>query len=193
MITCEAFLDGFSEYLDGELAAGTSEQFELHQEECEDCRRYRDIMVRSLSLVRALDPPAPSEVFRDRLNARLYLEEERNRAIGPLGSGTTSGTTFLMTLVFAAAAWSPTLAAPDDAQAPGEAATLAVAESQPPADAELQVATGMSSFAAGQISIYRAEELEEDLWSYPNAVFYAYSSLSRRKQSDPRVRAVGVQ
>ncbi len=196
MITCDAFLDGFSDYLDGELTSEASEPFAAHLEACEDCRRYRDVMVRSLALVRALDPPAPSEVFKDRLNARLYLEERRNRATGPLGSGATSGTTFLMTVLFAAAAWSPTLGLFDPAQPDGEAMPLVATATSASERAETEFATGMSSFAAGQISIYRAEELEQDLWSYPNAVFYAYSSLSRKRpleSGDLRARMIGVQ
>ena len=195
-MTCEAFLSGFSAYLDGECSPEQSESFDVHLEGCDDCRRYRDVMLRSLELVRALDPPTPSETFNDRLNARLYVEDQRTRATGPLGSGTTSGTTLVMTLLFAAAAWSPTLDVGPFGDGLLDGVEVASFERGSSAAGGAGLPTGLGSFSAGQITIYRAEELEEDLWSYPNAVFYAYSSLSRRGHSGAgarRVQAVGLQ
>ena len=196
MITCDGFLDGFSDYLDGDLSAQSAEAFDHHLESCEDCQRYHEVMVRSLALVRALDPPNPSELFHDRLNARLYVEEERSRATGPVGSGASSGTMVLMTVLFAAAAWSPALGKDSlelvPVGPPVAASELAGVLSGTP----LVESAGLGAFSAGQITLYQAEELEEDLWSYPNAVFFEYSSLSKRGRvgsSGDIVRSVGLQ
>ena len=195
MMNCDAFLNGFSAYLDGELPAERAAEFDDHLEACDDCRRYREVMERSLELVRALDPPSPTQGFTNRLNARLYVEDERRRATGPLGSGATSGTTVVMTLLFAAAAWSPAFGVSDAGE--GLADTLGTTALVPELPAPDPLAeTGLGAFSAGQISIYQAEELEQDLWSYPNEVFYAYSSLSRRNQTPvdrELVRVVGLQ
>ena len=131
--------------------------------------------------------------FNERLNARLYVEDEKSLATGPLGSGATSGTTVVITLLFAAAAWAPTVGGGGFETTVPVGAAVASAEASFVPDVEV---TGLSSFSAGQITLYQAAELEEDLWTYPNAVFYAYSSLSKRRNGrtgSAEVRAAGPQ
>ena len=128
--------------------------------------------------------------------ARRNLAHDKMKlATGPVGSGATSGTTVVITLLFAAAAWSPTIDGDVFEGTFRDGAAVASVQSPSPPPSAVAF-TGLGSFSAGQIDLYQAEELTEDLWSYPNAVFFRYSSLSKRRNGrtdDATVRAADLQ
>jgi anti-sigma factor RsiW len=79
-VTCEGLSSLFSQYLDGELPAGSCEQIERHARECGHCAEFLDSVRRTVSLCRDLktgESPRPLS-----FDARSQLRElyERSRA-----------------------------------------------------------------------------------------------------------------
>lgn len=54
---CEEFLEGYSDFLDGELGEPGLTYYRSHLFECRRCAEYDRVMRRGLRLVRELDPP----------------------------------------------------------------------------------------------------------------------------------------
>lgn len=73
---CEAFLEGYSDYLDGLLGAATEEEFERHIRECEHCARYDRVVQRGLALCHELPDIDGSPDFLPRLRHRIYHLED---------------------------------------------------------------------------------------------------------------------
>lgn len=79
-MTCEELLEIFSQYLDGELPAGSCDLIEQHARECTRCSEFLNSVRRTVSLcrdVKAGESPRPLPV-----DARSRLRElyERRRA-----------------------------------------------------------------------------------------------------------------
>ena len=74
-MTCDEFLDRYTEFRDGLLTApGEARRFERHLVECSNCRGYEAALRRGVAALHAVDVVAPSVNFRARLESRLRRE-----------------------------------------------------------------------------------------------------------------------
>lgn len=76
MKVCKDFLERYTDYVDGALAADERCRFDAHLEGCRSCRRYRRVMTRGLAAWRALPRATTSPDFLPRLQHRLYHIDE---------------------------------------------------------------------------------------------------------------------
>ncbi len=86
---CDEFLEGYSDYLDGQFEERPFAAYWDHLGECSGCAGYDRVMRRGLRLVRALDPPDPTPEFRTRLETG-FLDRRRRlgtRADYPFAAG----------------------------------------------------------------------------------------------------------
>lgn len=182
-MTCSEFLDGYSDYLDGAYAPARAERFGAHLAECASCAGYDRALQNGLDILSGLDLDVPED-FQARLERRLALDAEDARSgFGPLGSAATNRLVAAVTVLIALVAWSPTLRSPES-----EAAQVAPA-------AALDPGLGMDPMAAGELT--STSPAATELWSYPNALMYEYSTLGSRNRThtpnDRVVRAVGLE
>lgn len=103
---CEDFLQRYSEFLDGRMAATDRETFEAHLRGCEDCARYDRVVQRGLFIYRNLPEIESSPDFLPRLRHRLYHidDAERLSSGSPLGSAALVAVAAVGLLAFA---WLP--------------------------------------------------------------------------------------
>jgi anti-sigma factor RsiW len=86
-MTCDEFLERYSEFRDGLVTAPRERRrFERHLARCPACRRHDAALRRGVRALQDAAPLAPSPEFRRRLEARLAAERRRARA-GPAGAG----------------------------------------------------------------------------------------------------------
>lgn len=80
-MVCKEFIDRYTEYIDGALAAGERRRFDTHLKGCKSCRRYQRVLTRGLAMWRALPRVTASPDFLPRLQHRLYhVDESTNRS-----------------------------------------------------------------------------------------------------------------
>lgn len=105
-MTCQEFLDGYSDYLDGELDEARAARWQEHASQCESCRRYDEVLRQGLSLVRDLPAIEPSPDFASKLHRRIW-GMEMDDDVG--GSSTSLGAVASLAIAAALAliAWSP--------------------------------------------------------------------------------------
>lgn len=77
---CEEFLEGYSDFLDGNHEEHCHNDYRYHLEKCPSCAEYDRVMRRGLRLVRALDPPEAQADFLPRLQRRFF--DPHARAVG---------------------------------------------------------------------------------------------------------------
>ena len=77
-MTCTEFLDRYSDYRDGLIAAPRElRRFERHRARCAACRRYDTTVQRGVRALREAETIEPSPEFRRRLEERLRGEVRR--------------------------------------------------------------------------------------------------------------------
>ncbi len=198
-MTCAEFLDRFSDYYDGLLPPAVAARYDDHKAECEACMRYSRVLDRSLSLLRDLPEVEPSSDFQARVHYRIQVDDDRELVgFGPMGSAAATRTVALVAVLLAFTAWAPSMArhtldngvgalvaSPEIAVGNGARSDAGQAD-------EIQ----MAPFSAGQLSA-PSDDVKQ-LWSYPNAILYEYSSLSARNrwrtdEDGSFVRAVGLE
>lgn len=103
---CDDLLEGYSEFVDGQLDPSVRAAFEAHIDVCESCARYHRVVQRGLFVYRNLPQLQPSPDFFPRLRHCLYhLEDEaRLSERTPLGSAALVA---VGTVGFLALAWLP--------------------------------------------------------------------------------------
>jgi hypothetical protein len=69
---CEGFLEGYSDFLDGQLEEHPFSEYTRHLQACPDCAEYHRVMRRGLRLVRQLDPPETAPDFAPRLELHHF-------------------------------------------------------------------------------------------------------------------------
>ncbi|HSL69811.1 MAG TPA: zf-HC2 domain-containing protein, partial [Longimicrobiales bacterium] len=105
-LSCREFLERHSEYLDGQLPALATREFDQHVRLCESCSRYDRVLRRGLLLARNLGEVQPSANFQEKLHARLMrLEDEPVQR--PIVAGL--GTAVVIAAVLALVAITPVL------------------------------------------------------------------------------------
>ncbi|MDT8341729.1 MAG: zf-HC2 domain-containing protein [Longimicrobiales bacterium] len=111
-MTCTDFIEGFSDYVDGEAAPDVAEAARAHLATCPECRRYEAVYRRGVALLRSFPEVAVSDGFEPELELRL--RRDTRRALGQLGrqpasSGSAMAVVFGMAVVLVTAAWAPLL------------------------------------------------------------------------------------
>jgi len=113
-MTCSEFIEGFSDYIDGEGDPAILEAARAHAEACPACRRYEDVYHRGVALLRSFPEVAVPDDFEPELEVRLrrdtaaalrHLETRRPASV------TAMATVFGMAVVLVGAAWAPFLLA----------------------------------------------------------------------------------
>jgi hypothetical protein len=123
MVDCSQFLDGYSEYRDGELPDEVRRQFDAHRAECPSCSRYDRVIDEGVKLYLKCPEVTPSDDFLPRLQHRLYHLEEEMKGPGRRGSGTQAAVTLALAATIAAIAWIPaTRSSPQMVELPAVAA-----------------------------------------------------------------------
>lgn len=108
MITCSEFLDGYSDYRDGELDDGRCAQFLEHARHCARCADYDRVVCGGVRVLQQLPALEISEDFMPRLQHRLmHVEDER--ALGRTTARATSAVVLGVAAALAGAAAAPLL------------------------------------------------------------------------------------
>jgi hypothetical protein len=173
-MTCPDFLSRFSEFYDGDPSLENRQAFEAHLESCRSCRRYHEVVVRGVELLRSLPRPEPREDFRPRLQHAIYhVDEERwRRRRSQSVPGTGAMTLVAAVGILAAILWTPVLfdEAPSVELPPGGGNT-------PGAPAN------PSSVSSPARPAEPASFLDSNLWAQPNSLLFEYTTLYRARGS----------
>lgn len=111
-MTCSEFIEGFSDYVDGEGDPRTLEAARAHVRECDRCRRYEDVYARGIALLRSFPSVSVSRDFEPALEVRLRRDTARalqRLDHRPPTSGSAMAVVFGMAVVLVGAAWAPFL------------------------------------------------------------------------------------
>ena len=76
MMDCGTFLDGYSDFRDGMLTLPDRVAFEAHLRECESCARYDRVVDGGVKVLRDLPELEVSGDFMERLQHRLWHEQD---------------------------------------------------------------------------------------------------------------------
>jgi hypothetical protein len=105
---CSEFLEHFSEYFDGVGEPAFLAEADAHVASCDQCRRYRDVVVRGRELMQAAPGPRVSRDFYPRLKHRIYHVEDADAlAKTSVGSATSGAAVLGIAVVLTVVAWSP--------------------------------------------------------------------------------------
>jgi hypothetical protein len=115
-LSCQEFLEGHSDYLDGLLPAGAARFYDEHVAGCESCNRFDRVLRRGLLLAHNLPEIQPSANFQDKLQARLMRLEDESPLQRPVMAGT--GTAVVIAAVLGVIALTPFVMRESTVQAP---------------------------------------------------------------------------
>jgi hypothetical protein len=76
MMDCDTFLDGYSDFRDGMLAPPERVAFEAHLRDCASCARYDRVVAGGVKVLRDLPELTVADDFMDRLQHRLWHEQD---------------------------------------------------------------------------------------------------------------------
>lgn len=76
MMDCGTFLDGYSDFRDGLLTLPDRVAFEAHLRECASCARYDRVVDGGAKVLRGLPELEVSDDFMERLQHRLWHEQD---------------------------------------------------------------------------------------------------------------------
>jgi hypothetical protein len=97
-MTCQEFLDRYTEFRDGLIAAPRElRRFQRHLVQCQACRRYDAALRRGVAALQGVETIEPSTDFRRRLDARLARERAGAAAV-PAGAGLVAALLVLVAL-----------------------------------------------------------------------------------------------
>ncbi|HSG47089.1 MAG TPA: zf-HC2 domain-containing protein [Longimicrobiales bacterium] len=111
-MTCSEFIEGFSDYIDGEGEPAALEAARAHVEGCAECRRYEAVYSRGVALLRSFPEVAVSDGFEPELEVRLRRDTAaalRRLDTRPPASGSAMAVVFGMAVILVGAAWAPFL------------------------------------------------------------------------------------
>lgn len=78
-MSCDEFIQGYSDYRDGLLPEGKRARFDRHIERCDQCARYDSVVDRGVGLWCGLPGAEASPDFLPRLQHRLYHVDDAAR------------------------------------------------------------------------------------------------------------------
>lgn len=103
---CSEFLEGYSEFADGQLPPAACTAFHEHARGCPACQRYHRVLRQGIAEYRSLPEVHPSPDFGPRLQHRLFHVDDAGR----LSDGHHLGSAALVAVAsvgFLALAWLP--------------------------------------------------------------------------------------
>ena len=183
-MTCQEFLEAFSELRDGVASEDLQDRAEEHLEVCGDCRHYRTVVDEGVQILQGQQPVEVPETFHPRLQHRLFHVDDDEAGYGAGDSGTPVLAVLGMAAVLTVAAWSPALL-PDEP----EVRLSPIVVSQPPAVLRLQPAAfrpQVSSFA-----VDTRGETGQDLWGNASSLLFQYSPVAQRYRQRALLRQAG--
>ncbi len=179
-MNCTEVVQRFTDYLDGAMPLEERDAVEEHLGGCSSCGRYRTVVERGATLLRALPPPELREDFEPRLRHRIYHVDDE-RALGAHQSATPALTVLGIAILLTALAWAPLITGGGRDvmlepivvdRAPRDAGRLLPALLTPP----------------GAFSTKTPSHLDDGLWE--NTLLYEYSALYQRYGQRGHVRRV---
>ena len=179
-MTCQEFLERFSEYRDAEEKDPIRGPFLRHLDACPRCARYASVVERGVEFLHSFPGPEPQQDFPDRLRHRIYqteLEEGRKRRRGS-GSGFVPLALAAAAVLTGVAVWGPISFLTPKVSLPAVQARAPQAQVSAPAPAAGLVRSGRSP---GPI-------FQEDLWSQSHVLLYEVSPLYQRTREGAVVR-----
>jgi len=111
-MTCSDFIEGFSDYIDGEGEPAALEAARAHVQECAACRRYEEVYTRGVALLRSFPEVEISDGFEPDLEVQLRRDTAaalRHLDRRPASSGSAMAVVFGMAVILVGAAWAPFL------------------------------------------------------------------------------------
>lgn len=81
MMDCGTFLDGYTDFRDGELMLPDRVAFEAHLRECASCARYDRVVDGGVKVLRDLPELEVSGDFMERLQHRIWHEQDDMAAV----------------------------------------------------------------------------------------------------------------
>lgn len=181
-MTCDDFLDRYSDFRDGELALAGVEEFQRHLSECAPCNRYDRILNVGTGLLRDAPSVPLRENFHERIRFGIYREEvdrrsERSPVRGSAGLLAGVG-------VAAAVAAAMVLVLLREAAPAAELQPIAAA---PP----ISVLEGIPASLFDPVAIEPAPLKEIDFLAGSNVLLYERSELYRRHR-EAEIFATGL-
>jgi hypothetical protein len=113
-MTCQECLERYSEFVDEVLDGADRERCRTHLERCPACARYHRVMQQGLNLAREMVPVQASPDFGERLQYRLY-DEQDIRARQDRHGTTGTAVSLAVAATIALVAWAPVLLRSDAA------------------------------------------------------------------------------
>ena len=176
-MTCSDFLICHTAFYDGGLSPEDSGQCREHLEGCPACRRYDEVMIRGINLLKGMPATQPAEDFRARVQHSIYAlhEQRRRRRVPKSGSGAMSivaMVAIVTTVVLTPVLW--------------ESETVV---DLPPIVAQTPVISPAPEPLAPTAEALMSQTLEElELWTQSNALLYQHTSLYLRYREPSLVR-----
>ena len=182
-MTCQSFLQGFSEYRDGVADPAFRRAAEDHLRSCPDCRRYREVVERGLEVLRDTCGPQLLADFEARLRHRLFHVDEEEALHRHVTSAATGFSVLGVALLLSAVAWSPVLwpAEPEVELSPIVVSRAPNPLGLRPAWLAAPPPSGAARFAG-----------DAELWDDAHTLLFQHSSLSQHSQQRARLRRTGV-
>ncbi len=187
-MTCSAFIEGFTDYIDGEADASTQEAARRHRDACASCRRYETVYLEGRSLLQDGESLEVGDDFHPRLQHRLYHVDDE-RALARSRPGSASAAMLLGVAALAvAAAWTPALL--DEPEV--ELSPIVVDR---PAPRPLGLRAPFASLLpASMLPTGAALDLDgDDLWRQPSALLFEYAPIRARYRQQAGVVRTGLQ
>lgn len=178
VMTCDRFLEAFTDLRDGRATPDLRRQAEAHLEACADCRHYRRVVDRGLEVLKGEEPLDVPEDFGPRLRHRLYHVDDEKALHRHVNSGATGTAVLGIALVLAAVAWSPVLR---PAEPTVELSPIVV--SRPPSPLGLRPVG-----RAMELRPMSASRTSRDLWDDAHSLLFQYSPVSERYRQRALVR-----
>ncbi len=170
-MTCQEFLERYSEYRDAVGDDPIRDPFLRHQDACPRCARYASVVEQGVAFLRDMPGPEPREDFRHRLRHRIYqaeLEEARGRR-GSGGSGWVTMALAAAAILTGMAVWGPI-------PLPTPTVSLPAVQARAPVPTSLPL-LGEDGMRSGRTPGFL---LQEDLWAQSHVLLYESSPLYQR-------------
>jgi hypothetical protein len=188
-MTCDEFLDRYSDFRDGSDSgpeSGGADAFDAHLASCSQCRRYHDVIERGTSLLRENDAPALQDDFRDRLQHRIYHADLKLRTPSPRDLGMAAPVALGLAAaaaLAAVAAWGPMA----EAVRPLPTADLAPIAAEAPPSLRVRPVAGVPGGTRAPAAL-----VQPDYWVQSHTLLYEHSSVYHRNRGGGMVRT-GIQ
>lgn len=185
-MTCSDFIEGFTDYIDGEADGATHEAARNHRDRCASCRRYEAVYLEGRALLQGAEPVEVGADFHPRLQHRLFhVDDERALARSRSGSSAAAMLLGVAALVMAAA-WTPALL--DEPEV--ELSPIVVDR---PAPRPFGLRAPFASVLPAGVVPAGLDLGGDDLWRQPSALLFEYAPVRARYRQQAGVVRTGLQ